>query len=785
MAFVLNDRVKETTTTTGTGTVNLGGAATGFETFVAGVGNSNSTYYCIAGQTTAEFEVGIGTVTDASPDTLSRTTILSSSNSDSAVDFSAGTKDVFCTLPAAKTIREFDTAVNIPTGTTAQRSSSAAAGDFRYNTSTGRFEGYSSAWNALGGSNTFSTDIFAGDGSDTTFTLSQSIENENDLFVFIDGVFQAHNSYSVSGTTLTFSTAPANSRVITAYSVKSAVSGNNVTISTMDGDGSDTTLTLAADPVNENNVQVYIDGVYQNKDTFAVSGTTLTFSAAPPNGTKVEAITLTQTNINTATQLADADGDTKVQVEESSDEDKIRFDIAGTEEMVMDATGIVINDGSNNRDFRIESNGQTHALFVDGGLDNIGIGYSAAHTAINKGLVILTGDGNGGIQLNKEDGSYPSSGETLGSIGWKGADSANSNAAAGASIVGIAAEDFSGSTEATNLAFNTKPSGTGPGSAPSERMRIDSAGNVGIGATSPDCDLHINGATNSEQVIITGGNNASRGLSISTVANNGQSDAGVIFNAQDTENASYPALIYQTGGSERMRIDGSGNVGIGTSSPDAILETSASATGNTVGALITNTNQSGTADSVSLNFGLGRTADSYIRSVEAIKVLKEQQWTSAASTVDCALVFSTTSNETTAEKMRISSSGIITSSPTYAQTTSNSANMVVRSSGDFERSTSSRRYKNTITDATKGLEELKALRPVNYKGNNDGETVFYGLIAEEVHDAGFTEFVEYNDENEPDALRYPHMVALCIKAIQEQQTLIETLQAKVEALENG
>ena len=102
MAFVLNDRVKETTTTTGTGTINLAGAATGFETFVAGIGNSNVTYYCIAGQGTAEFEVGIGTVTDASPDTLSRTTILSSSNSDSAVNFSAGTKDVFCTLPASK-----------------------------------------------------------------------------------------------------------------------------------------------------------------------------------------------------------------------------------------------------------------------------------------------------------------------------------------------------------------------------------------------------------------------------------------------------------------------------------------------------------------------------------------------------------------------------------------------------------------------------------------------------------------------------------------------------------
>ena len=106
MAFVLNDRVKETTTSTGTGTINLGGAATGFETFVAGIGNSNTTYYCIVATGTGNFEVGIGTVTDATPDTLSRTTVLSSSNSDSLVDFGAGTKDVFCTLPASKAVVE-------------------------------------------------------------------------------------------------------------------------------------------------------------------------------------------------------------------------------------------------------------------------------------------------------------------------------------------------------------------------------------------------------------------------------------------------------------------------------------------------------------------------------------------------------------------------------------------------------------------------------------------------------------------------------------------------------
>ena len=104
MAHVLNDRVKETTTSTGTGTINLAGADAGFEGFVSAIGNSNTTYYAIAHQTSNEFEIGIGTVTDASPDTLSRTTVISSTNSDSLVDFSAGTKDVFCTLPASKAV---------------------------------------------------------------------------------------------------------------------------------------------------------------------------------------------------------------------------------------------------------------------------------------------------------------------------------------------------------------------------------------------------------------------------------------------------------------------------------------------------------------------------------------------------------------------------------------------------------------------------------------------------------------------------------------------------------
>ena len=100
MAFVLADRVQETTTTTGTGTVTLAGAVTGFQSFAA-IGNGNTTFYTIADQTGSNWEVGIGTYT-SSGTTLSRDTILASSNSGSAVNFGAGTKNVFVTYPAER-----------------------------------------------------------------------------------------------------------------------------------------------------------------------------------------------------------------------------------------------------------------------------------------------------------------------------------------------------------------------------------------------------------------------------------------------------------------------------------------------------------------------------------------------------------------------------------------------------------------------------------------------------------------------------------------------------------
>ena len=180
MALVLNDRVKESTTTTGTGTISLGGALTNFESFVSAIGDGNTTYYAIVNRSSAEFEIGLGTITDADPDTLARNTIISSSNSDSAVNFSAGTKDVFCTLPASKAVFEdgsnnvaFNGAITGVTNLTASGEIDAATLDISGNADIdGTLEAdaitlngtaLSSTFASLSGDNTFTGDISVGD----------------------------------------------------------------------------------------------------------------------------------------------------------------------------------------------------------------------------------------------------------------------------------------------------------------------------------------------------------------------------------------------------------------------------------------------------------------------------------------------------------------------------------------------------------------------------------------------------------------------------------------------
>ena len=263
MALVLADRVRETTTTTGTGSVTLGGAYTSFQTFSAGIGNGNTTYYTIANAATGEWEVGLGTYT-LSTNSLSRDTVYASSNSGSLVNFAAGTKDVFVTQPAERAVyvqsngttvslniltasgdSSFTStgALTIPVGTTAQQPT-GANGKIRYNTTLSQYEGYNSAsstWALLGGavvSNDTATStnvypIFAAATSGNISTVYTS--NAKLLYKPSTGEFQASVPVASNGIVVNSQTVSTSYTIAAGYSGMSAgpvtvASGQSVTI---------------------------------------------------------------------------------------------------------------------------------------------------------------------------------------------------------------------------------------------------------------------------------------------------------------------------------------------------------------------------------------------------------------------------------------------------------------------------------------------------------------------------------------------------------------------------
>jgi hypothetical protein len=271
----------------------------------------------------------------------------------------------------------------------------------------------------------------------------------------------------------------------------------------------------------------------------------------------------------------------------------------------------------------------------------------------------------------------------------------------------------------------------------SEQMRITSTGNVGIGTTTPSTFGKL-------AVIAASGNQVSFGDSSASSTSNGYlnylgGSGALILNAYSTGGNTYQAFYTSLSGTnqERMRIDSSGNLLVGT-----------------------------TAAYVSSRFRVkssGTSNSTYNTELE-----------NSAGTVLMAVrddgYFST---------------GVAANSP-YNITSGSAANCYINSDGGLYRSTSSLKYKDNVQAATHGLAELLKLRSVTYNGKSeiDSNKTFGGLIAEEVHEAGLTEFVQYADDGTPDALAYGNMVALCVKAIQEQQALIESLTTRLTALES-
>ena len=135
-------------------------------------------------------------------------------------------------------------------------------------------------------------------------------------------------------------------------------------------------------------------------------------------------------------------------------------------------------------------------------------------------------------------------------------------------------------------------------------------------------------------------------------------------------------------------------------------------------------------------------------------------------------------------QLRLDASGFIVSTAVYTATVAAAANVTVDSNGLIRRNTSALKYKSEIADYTRGLADLQALRPVTFKSvNQDDDNTYAGFVAEEVHDAGLAEYVVYDPQGAPDALHYPHMIALATAAIKELAEQVSALQDEVASLQ--
>ena len=194
--------------------------------------------------------------------------------------------------------------LTLPSGTTSQRDGTPANGMIRYNSDLNVFEGYKSgAWSEIGGgsSDTWTTDNFTGNGSTAAYTLTQAPSSEDNVIAFIEGVFQNPADFVVSGTTITFDDNIPSGQKVVVHTVKATVAGNNLNLDAFTGNGSNTQFTLSINPIDERNSMVYLDGVYQNKDTYSLANQVLHFSTAPATSAAIEVLTFTQTTINAPT----------------------------------------------------------------------------------------------------------------------------------------------------------------------------------------------------------------------------------------------------------------------------------------------------------------------------------------------------------------------------------------------------------------------------------------------------------------------------------------------------
>ena len=241
---------------------------------------------------------GMTITTNASTDTVTFASTATGLSSNAVTSAHISSNAVLARHVAANAIGTSEVAansigiseLNVTDGTNGQALITDGSGSLSFSTISGSGGG--------GQAQALTTDTFSPNGSTSTFSLSATPSAEGKVIAFIDGVFQNQDSYTLSGSNITFDTNPSNGTKLVVYVVGDIYGGTNVNVQNFSGDGSTAAFTLTENPGNENNTQIYVDGVYQQKTTYSVSGTTLTFTDAPPSGTNnIEVITLSATNL--------------------------------------------------------------------------------------------------------------------------------------------------------------------------------------------------------------------------------------------------------------------------------------------------------------------------------------------------------------------------------------------------------------------------------------------------------------------------------------------------------
>ena len=567
-----------------------------------------------------------------------------------------------------------------------------------------------------------------GNGSTTAFDTSISIVDEKNTWVFVDGVYQPKDTYSTSGTTVTFSAAPPNGADVEVLIGKVAGFDSADTVlgkysTTTSGTGYSTGITFT----NENNTFLFIDGIYQPKDTYSVSGTTLTLDADPVDGLDLELIATKTLNASAV--------ETAMLANNAVSAAKIASNAVGTTEIATDAVGgaelapaaLSTQTMTGAKSFTGNLTVDTNTFHVDSANNRVGVGTASPannlhiHTdAGSEGLTIKsTGDTSNAIIIDaNRSGSGSAINQLLGK--WNGTDVAD--------ILYLTGSDTTNKDDGI-ITFRTSSADD-----ITERMRIDSSGNVGIGETIPLAKLHIKRGDSGLTSLNAAGdhifleNTGANGTGI-TLASGNTSNGSIIFGDEDSNyrgvliyDHSADAMKFVTAASESMRIYSGGTV-----QPFGNVRVGTVLAGNGV---------------VDLNGASGSYAIDYIDSGGSRRF-------------------------------------VVTAGNGNVLNTNNSYG-----------SLSDSKIKENIVDATNKLEDLNKVkvRNFNIKGEEQKQI---GVIAQELESI-FPNMVEdqkdYNEEGEDlgtvtKSVKYSVFVPMLIKAIQEQQTIIEDLKARIETLE--